>query len=132
MYETEVYSIGRQSINIVTTCCWPQFCQDLYPLTEIEETKFAIQKAYLVSCTNSRTLDIATAAEVFKSNQSAKVAPVQSSILSPHRGWRNSVLSRPGPRWGPAGDYQDPGTRRDDKMPSVLVFDSYLSGNFRK
>ena len=45
------------------------------PLTEIEEKKVAIQKAYLVSCTNSRASDIAAAAEVFKSNPSAKVAP---------------------------------------------------------
>lgn len=44
------------------------------PLTELEEKKVAIQKAYLVSCTNSRASDIAAAAEVFKSNPSAKVA----------------------------------------------------------
>ena len=43
-------------------------------------------------------------------------------------------------RWGTVGDGpslrcvgQVPEkTGRDDRMPSVLVFDSYLSGNFRK
>ena len=43
-------------------------------------------------------------------------------------------------RWGTVGDGPSlrcvgqvlEKTGRDDRMPSVLVFDSYLSGNFRK
>ena len=43
------------------------------PLTEVEEKqKFAIQKAYQISSTNSCASDIAAAAEVFKSDPSAK------------------------------------------------------------
>ena len=42
------------------------------PLPELEASRIAIQKAYLVSCTNSRTSDIAAAAEVLKHR---KVAP---------------------------------------------------------
>lgn len=38
-------------------------------------------KAYLVSCTNSGASDIAAVAEVFKSNQSTRVALLQISIL---------------------------------------------------
>jgi len=45
-----------------------------------------------------------------------------------------------GGRWGTVGHGPSLGcvgqvprkTGRDDRMPSVLVFDSYLSGNFRK
>ena len=42
------------------------------PLPELEASKIAIQKAYLVSCTNSRLSDIAAAADVLKHR---KVAP---------------------------------------------------------
>ncbi|PFH53128.1 hypothetical protein AMATHDRAFT_138483 [Amanita thiersii Skay4041] len=42
------------------------------PLPILEESKLAIQKAYLVSCTNSRASDIAAAASVMRGN---KVAP---------------------------------------------------------
>ncbi|RDB28687.1 Homoaconitase, mitochondrial [Hypsizygus marmoreus] len=42
------------------------------PLPVLEEAKIPIQKAYLVSCTNSRVSDIAAAAAVMKGN---KVAP---------------------------------------------------------
>ena len=45
------------------------------PLTEMEEKKVAIQKVYLVSCTDSRASDISAAAKVLKSNPSAKLAP---------------------------------------------------------
>lgn len=44
------------------------------PLHELENQKVAIQKAYLVSCTNSRASDIAAAAAVFKANPTAKIA----------------------------------------------------------
>ena len=42
------------------------------PLPELEASKIAIQKAYLVSCTNSRLSDIAAAADVLKHR---KIAP---------------------------------------------------------
>ncbi|KAI4518312.1 homoaconitase [Schizophyllum commune Loenen D] len=42
------------------------------PLPELEEQRIAINKAYLVSCTNSRLSDIAAAAEVVRGH---KVAP---------------------------------------------------------
>ena len=42
------------------------------PLPELEVSKIAIQKAYLVSCTNSRVSDIAAAADVLKHR---KIAP---------------------------------------------------------
>ena len=42
------------------------------PLPELESSKIAIQKAYLVSCTNSRVSDIAAAADVLKHR---KIAP---------------------------------------------------------
>ena len=42
------------------------------PLPELEASNIAIQKAYLVSCTNSRVSDIAAAADVLKNH---KIAP---------------------------------------------------------
>jgi homoaconitate hydratase len=42
------------------------------PLPELESSKIAIQKAYLVSCTNSRVSDIAAAADVLEHR---KIAP---------------------------------------------------------
>lgn len=41
------------------------------PLPKLEEARIQIQKAYLVSCTNSRVSDIAAAAAVMKGNQVA-------------------------------------------------------------
>ena len=46
--------------------------QNLHTSSRTRSFRIAIQKAYLVSCTNSRTSDIAAAAEVLKDN---KVAP---------------------------------------------------------
>ncbi|KAK5133379.1 mitochondrial Homoaconitase [Meristemomyces frigidus] len=48
------YVSGPNSVKIAT------------PLAELEHQAIAIQKAYLVSCTNSRRSDIAAAAKVFK------------------------------------------------------------------
>ena len=42
------------------------------PLPELEASKIAIQKAYLVSCTNSRVSDIAAAADVLKNRKIAQ------------------------------------------------------------
>ncbi|KAL7270012.1 mitochondrial Homoaconitase [Rhizina undulata] len=56
------YVAGPNSVKVAT------------PLSELEAKNIAIQKAYLVSCTNSRASDIAAAASVFKANPAAKVA----------------------------------------------------------
>lgn len=48
------YISGPNSVKIAT------------PLKELEEQKIKIDKAYLVSCTNSRASDLAAAARVFK------------------------------------------------------------------
>lgn len=48
------YISGPNSVKIAT------------PLKELEEQKIKINKAYLVSCTNSRASDLAAAARVFK------------------------------------------------------------------
>lgn len=44
------------------------------PLAELEAQKITIQKAYLVSCTNSRASDIAAAASVFRAQPNARIA----------------------------------------------------------
>ncbi|KZP27450.1 homoaconitase [Athelia psychrophila] len=49
------------------------------PLPELEDAHIAIQKAYLVSCTNSRVSDIAAAAAVMKGH---KVAPGVSFYIA--------------------------------------------------
>lgn len=56
------YVAGPNSVKLAT------------PLAELEQQKIAIQKAYLVSCTNSRASDIAAAASVFKAQPNAKIA----------------------------------------------------------
>src|SRR5271170_1259009 len=50
----------------------PDTVQVMQSLAEIEKNKVAIQKAYLISCVNSRLEDLAAAAEVLKGQ---KVAP---------------------------------------------------------
>lgn len=44
------------------------------PISELEQLMIPIQKAYLVSCTNSRASDIAAAASVFKESPNARIA----------------------------------------------------------
>ncbi|HEY3175997.1 MAG TPA: aconitase family protein, partial [Candidatus Polarisedimenticolia bacterium] len=50
----------------------PDTVQVMTPLPEIEAKRIAVQKAYLISCVNSRFEDLAAAARVLKGN---KVAP---------------------------------------------------------
>ena len=50
----------------------PDTVQAMQSLAEIEQKKVAIQKAYLISCVNSRLEDLAAAAKVLKGQ---KVAP---------------------------------------------------------
>ncbi|KFY18684.1 hypothetical protein V493_08419 [Pseudogymnoascus sp. VKM F-4281 (FW-2241)] len=61
------YVSGPNSVKVAT------------PLRDLESQKINIQKAYLVSCTNSRASDLAAAAKVFteaaKTGASPKVAP---------------------------------------------------------
>ncbi|OBT52704.1 homoaconitase [Pseudogymnoascus sp. 24MN13] len=62
------YVSGPNSVKIAT------------PLRDLEAQKINIQKAYLVSCTNSRASDLAAAAKVFteaaKTDGAATVAPI--------------------------------------------------------
>lgn len=57
----------------------PNYVKIATPLNTLEKQDIKIDKAYLVSCTNSRASDIAAAAKVFKdasaSDQPAKIAP---------------------------------------------------------
>lgn len=61
------YVSGPNSVKIAT------------PLNALEQQNIKVDKAYLVSCTNSRASDIAAAAKVFKdasaSSEPAKIAP---------------------------------------------------------
>lgn len=45
------------------------------PLPQLEAQKIPIQKAYLLSCTNSRVSDLAAAASVIRSHDQQKIAP---------------------------------------------------------
>lgn len=56
------YVAGPNSVKIAT------------PLPELEKQNILIQKAYLVSCTNSRASDIGAAAAVFRAQPELKVA----------------------------------------------------------
>ncbi|KAJ7220034.1 hypothetical protein GGX14DRAFT_585177 [Mycena pura] len=79
------------------------------PLPILEQSRIAIQKAYLVSCTNSRVSDIAAAADVMRGNKVASgvefyVAAASSDVQmeSEKRGdW--DVLIRSGAKVLPAG-----------------------------
>ncbi|KAF8656832.1 hypothetical protein AX16_002380 [Volvariella volvacea WC 439] len=79
------------------------------PLPILEQKRIPIQKAYLVSCTNSRTSDIAAAASVMKGN---KVAPgvqfyiaAASSVVQAEseRLGHWEILTRSGAKVLPAG-----------------------------
>lgn len=56
----EPYVAGPNSVKVMT------------PVSEMREKRIAVQKAYLVSCVNSRTDDIAEAAEVVKGKKIAE------------------------------------------------------------
>ncbi|TFK40226.1 hypothetical protein BDQ12DRAFT_488537 [Crucibulum laeve] len=79
------------------------------PLPVLEENKIIIDKAYLVSCTNSRVSDIAAAAAVMKGNKVAPgvefyIAAASSAVQqeSERRGdWETLILS--GAKTLPAG-----------------------------
>ena len=58
----------------------PDTVQVMTPLTEIEKRKVVIQKAYIVSCVNSRLEDLAEAARVLSGR---KVAPGVKLYLAP-------------------------------------------------
>jgi homoaconitate hydratase len=62
----------------------PDTVQTMQSLAEIEQTKVAIQKAYLVSCVNSRLEDLASAATVLKGQ---KVASGVKFYLSAASKW---------------------------------------------
>ncbi|KAF8473290.1 hypothetical protein BDZ91DRAFT_714343 [Kalaharituber pfeilii] len=50
------------------------------PVAQLEQQKIKIQKAYLVSCTNSRASDIAAAANVFRARSSSPAAPIPTDV----------------------------------------------------
>src|SRR5271165_5718031 len=62
----------------------PDTVQVMQSLAEIEQKKVAIQKAYLISCVNSRLEDLAAAAKVLKGQ---KVAPGVKFYLSAASKW---------------------------------------------
>jgi len=62
----------------------PDTVQAMQSLVEIEKNKVAIQKAYLISCVNSRLEDLAAAAKVLKGQ---KVAPGVKFYLSAASKW---------------------------------------------
>ena len=62
----------------------PDTVQTMQSLAEIEKKKVAIQKAYLISCVNSRLEDLAAAAKVL---QGRKVAPGVKFYLSAASKW---------------------------------------------
>ena len=62
----------------------PDTVQAMQSLAEIEKNKVAIQKAYLISCVNSRLEDLAAAAKVLKGQ---KVAPGVKFYLSAASKW---------------------------------------------
>ena len=62
------YVAGPNSVKIAT------------PVTELEKKAIKINKAYLVSCTNSRASDIAAAADVFRVRSSEPSAAIPSDV----------------------------------------------------
>jgi len=62
------YVAGPNSVKVAT------------PVAELEKQAIKINKAYLVSCTNSRASDIAAAADVFRAKSSNPSAPIPSDV----------------------------------------------------
>jgi homoaconitate hydratase len=71
----------------------PDTVQAMQSLAEVEQKKIAIQKAYLISCVNSRTEDLAVAAKVLKGR---KVAAGVKFYLSAASKWVQEEAERSG------------------------------------
>jgi homoaconitate hydratase len=71
----------------------PDTVQAMQSLAEVEQKKIAIQKAYLISCVNSRTEDLAAAAKVLKGQ---KVAAGVKFYLSAASKWVQEEAERSG------------------------------------
>jgi homoaconitate hydratase len=71
----------------------PDTVQAMQSLAEIEQKKVAIHKAYLISCVNSRTEDLAAAANVLKGK---KIAPGVQFYLSAASQWVQQAAERSG------------------------------------
>src|SRR5438477_7217513 len=71
----------------------PDTVQVMQSLAEMERKKVAIQKAYLLSCVNSRVEDLEAAAEVLKGN---KVAPTVKFYLGAASKWVQEEAERRG------------------------------------
>lgn len=82
------YVAGPNSVEVAT------------PLEQLEKKNIAIQKAYLVSCTNSRASDIAAAASVFRAGgPNAKVAIGVSFYIAAASQLEQAAAERAGD-WG--------------------------------
>jgi len=71
----------------------PDTVQVMQSLAAVEKNKVAIQKAYLISCVNSRVEDLETAARVF---QGKKVAPGVKFYLGAASAWVQQEAERRG------------------------------------
>ncbi|MFY9645078.1 MAG: homoaconitase [Terriglobales bacterium] len=71
----------------------PDTVQAMQSLAEIEQKKIAIQKAYLISCVNSRTEDLAAAAGVVRGK---KIAPGVKFYLGAASQWVQEESERSG------------------------------------
>jgi len=71
----------------------PDTVQMMQPLAEIEKKKIAIQKAYLLSCVNSRVDDLQAAADVMKGK---RVAPGVKFYLGAASAWVQAEAEKQG------------------------------------
>src|SRR5215470_6780843 len=71
----------------------PDTVQVMQPLAEIEKKKIAIQKAYLLSCVNSRVDDLQAAADVMKGK---RVAPGVKFYLGAASAWVQAEAEKQG------------------------------------
>jgi len=71
----------------------PDTVQTMQSVTEIEQKKVAIQKAYLVSCVNSRTQDLEAAARVLRAK---KVAPGVKLYVGAASAWVQQEAEKQG------------------------------------
>ncbi len=79
--------------QVVPHVSGPDTVQVMHPLTEIEKERIAIQKAYLISCANSRVEDLEAAAWVMCGK---KVAPGVKFYVGAASGWVQEEAERRG------------------------------------
>ena len=79
----------------------PDTVQVMQSVAEIEKKKIAIQKAYLVSCVNSRLEDLAAAAKVLEGKKIATSVRVLSRRSQPRRSRKKPRNAASGKRSSP-------------------------------